>query len=63
MLYEPWLETAIDYNDLTSRLVLRGYSNIPEGAKLLLNLDGYSAAPVIETSNCNVRHTMVRKIV
>ena len=61
MLYEPWVETAKDYHELSQRLKGRGYSNIPMGAIPMLDLKSYSVAPIANTSNCNVVKTMLRK--
>lgn len=61
MLYEPWIESAKNYNELRERLQTRGYSEIPSGAIPLLNLGGYEKAPKADTSNCEVKTTMLRK--
>lgn len=61
MLYEPWVETAEDYNELVSRLKGRGYSNMPMGASPLLDFKAYSVAPVANTSSCKISKTMIRK--
>lgn len=61
MLYEPWVETADDFNELRTRLKDRGYSNIPMGAIPLLDFKAYKTAPVANTSSCKVTRTMIRK--
>lgn len=60
MLYEPYLESAVDYNDLRSRLKERGYSDLPLGPNNMVHIDG--KAPKANTSSCKVRRTMTRKI-
>ena len=61
MLYEPWVETANNFNELSSRLKGRGYSNVPMGAIPLLDFKAYSTAPVADTTSCKVTRTMIRK--
>lgn len=62
MLYEPWVETAADFNELRSKLILRGYTNLPMGTQPLLHYQAYSKAPVADTSACPVRKTMLQKV-
>jgi hypothetical protein len=61
MSYEPWVETAKDYNELASRLMERGYSNVAMGANPLLKFKAYCEAPVADTSSCKITRTMIRK--
>jgi len=61
MLYEPWVETAKDYNELASRLQSRGYSNITTGAIPLLDFKAYCDAPIADTNSCKIVKTMLRK--
>ena len=58
-LYDVWVETANDYNELRKRLVERGYSNIPQGASPLLHspIGNFKA----ETKKCLSKKTMLRK--
>ncbi len=61
MLYEPWIESAKDYNELRERLIGRGFSNVPMGVNPLLKMEAYSKAPKADTSSCNIKRTMLRK--
>lgn len=61
MLYEPRMETAKSFNELSSRLKHRGFSDIPMGATPLLNLAAYKKAPVADTSSVKINKTMIRK--
>ncbi len=61
MLYEPWIESAVDYNELKSRLIGRGYTDLSTGITPLLDMEGYVKAPVANTSSCQVCKTMLRK--
>lgn len=62
MLYEPWIESAESFMALRSRLLGRGYKNIPMGVTSLLNLAAYEKAPKANTSSCKIRKTMIRKL-
>jgi hypothetical protein len=61
MLYEPWVETAKDFNELVSRLKERGYSDMSVGVNPLLEFKAYSVAPVADTSSCKVTKTMIKR--
>lgn len=61
MLYEPWVETAKDFNELRDRLKGRAFTDLPMGATPLLDLDGYAKAPQADVSSLDVRKTMLRK--
>lgn len=61
MLYEPWIETAPDYATLRSRLIKRGFTNIPQGVTPLLNLASYDRGPKANTSSCKTIKTMIRR--
>lgn len=61
MLYEPWIESAKNFNELKSRLQSRGFSDVSSGVNPLLDLAAYSKAPIADTSECHVRKTMMRK--
>lgn len=61
MLYEPWVETANDFNELRDRLKGRGFTEVPTGATPLLDFKAYSVAPIANTSSCQVQRTMLRK--
>lgn len=60
MLYEPWIESASDYNELRERLKSRGYKEVPMGPNPLLNLRT-EKTPKADTSSCEVKKTMLRK--
>ena len=62
MLYEAHVETAEDFSQLRERLMGRGYSDIPMGMSPLLDMKAYAQAPVADTSSCQVRKTMIRKM-
>lgn len=59
MLYEPWLESANNYNELRDRLKSRGFTNLPLGPNPLLNLE--QKPPKADTSSCEVQRTMLRR--
>lgn len=61
MLYEPWIESAENFEEIRSRMIGRGYSNVPMGAGVLLDLAAYAKAPTADTSSCRVTRTMIRK--
>lgn len=62
MLYDAWVETAADYNELAARLRGRGFSQLPMGACPLLHMQAYAKAPAADTSGCEVRRTMLRRL-
>jgi hypothetical protein len=58
MLWEPWIESADDYNQLVSNLKLRGYTNIPINLNLEISgLETFSAS----VSQLPIKNTMLRK--
>ncbi len=61
MLYEPYIESARNFNELRQKLHDRGYSNIPTGATMMLNMPNQHSAPKVETSNFQVRKTMIKR--
>lgn len=61
MLYEPWIESAKDFEELKQRLKGRGFSNLPMGLSTILDLPAYGTSPKAETSSCKVQRTMIRK--
>ena len=61
MLYEPWIESAKDFEELRGRLEGRGYKNVPMGTNPMLRLEAYSKAPMVDTSSCDIQKTMLRK--
>jgi hypothetical protein len=60
MLYEPWLESANDYNELRDRLKNRGFKDLPMGPNPLLNMTNQKV-PKADTSSCEIKRTMLRK--
>jgi len=60
ILYEPWIESAKDYNELKDRLKKRGFTNLPMGPNTMLNINQGNIEKV-ETSNFKIRKTMIRK--
>lgn len=61
MLYEPWIESAKDFEELKQRLKGRGFNELPMGLTVILNLPSYDNAPKADTSSCKVKKTMMRK--
>lgn len=61
MLFEPYIETAEDFNQLRERLKGRGFSDIPMGVIPMLDLKAYAKAPIANTGSCKVRKSMIRK--
>ena len=61
LLYEPWMETANNYNEIREQYKKRGFTNIPMGATPLLDFKAYARAPIANTSSVKVRRTMLRK--
>lgn len=61
MLYEPWMQTATDYQELKQKLKIKGYSNIPSGEIPLLKNDGYGSLPIADTSSVKMKMSMLRK--
>lgn len=61
MNYEPWIETAKDFEDLKLSLRERGYVNLPNGPNLMLDLDAYSKAPEPEIKEFSRVKTMLRR--
>lgn len=62
MDFEPWIESAKDFNYLKESLKFRGYSNLPMGFNSILNLPDYSNAPVANTNLCKTKKIMIKKI-
>jgi hypothetical protein len=60
LLYEPWLESATDYNELRDRLKGRGFTGVPMGPNPLLNMPA-AKTPKADTSSCQIKRTMLRK--
>lgn len=61
MRYEPKMQTATSYHDLREKLKSQGHTGVPNSATPLLNFSAYQAAPVANTTSCNVKRTMLRK--
>jgi len=61
MLYEPWIESAKDFEDLKQRLKGRGFTGLPMGLITMLDIPSYGNAPKADTSSCKIRRTMIRK--
>jgi hypothetical protein len=59
MLYEPRIETAESFQELQGRLKHRGYTRLPSGPVMMLNLTG--EAPKADISSCPVRRIMIQK--
>ena len=57
MLYEPWLETADNFQELKTRLEKKGYT-VLSTTRPLLNLKD---APPVNIRSCNVVKSMIRK--
>jgi hypothetical protein len=62
MLFQPRVETAMNYEELKKTLKARGFKNMPMGVCPMLHLSGYVKAPVANTSSCKVQKTMLRKL-
>lgn len=60
MLWEPWIESVDNYDDLKSRLKLRGYRNIPVNSQPEFASD-VLASPIVNLSNLSAKKTMIRK--
>ena len=61
MLYDPWIESAKNFDELKQRLKGRGYSDLPMGLNTLLDIPAYGNAPKADTSSCKIKKTMIRK--
>jgi hypothetical protein len=61
MSFDPWVETAADFNELRQRLRVRGYTDLPMGAAPMLAMPAYSLAPKADVSGQPVVRTMLRK--
>jgi hypothetical protein len=61
MLYEPWVESARDYDEIRIRLRNRGFSEVAIGYNPILKMSAYKNAPVADTSTCKIQRTMIRK--
>ena len=61
MLYEPWVESAKNYNELRDRLKNRGFRDLPMGPNPMLDIAAYTSAPKADTSSFKIRRTMIRK--
>lgn len=61
MLYEPWIESAKDFEDLKQRLKGRGFTGLPMGLNTILDTPAYGNAPKADTSSCRIKRTMMRK--
>jgi hypothetical protein len=61
MLYEPWVQTATNYEELRNNLISRGYREVPVSSSLMLEMKAYVQAPHADTSSCTTRKTMLRK--
>lgn len=61
MLYEPWIESASDFNELRTRLRNRGYTNLPMGAGQIINLIQFGTPPKANVSSAKAKQTMLRR--
>ncbi len=61
MLYEPYIESASGYEELKNNLQARGFSNLPMGASMLLQMDGYVKAPIADTKTIEQVKIMIQK--
>lgn len=61
MLYEPWIESAKNYEELKTRLKERSFTDIPLGPLPLLNMGDFYEFPKADTSSCKIKTTMVRR--
>lgn len=60
MLWEPWAETALTYEDLKNSLRTRGYTNIPVSGRTELSSYNLST-PTINQNALPRKRIMVRK--
>lgn len=61
MHFEPWIETASDFNQLRQKLAARGYTNLPATSSPLLTMQAYSSAPVAQPTKATQR-VMLQKL-
>jgi uncharacterized membrane protein len=61
MLYEPWVESARNYDEIRNRLKSKGFTEVSMGYNPLLKMEAYSKAPIADTSTCRIQRTMIRK--
>lgn len=62
MHFEPWVETASDFNQLKTKLAARGYTNLPATSSPLLSMQAYSSAPVAQPSIKTTQKVMLQKL-
>jgi hypothetical protein len=61
MEWEPWVESASNYEDLRKKLERRGYSNLPLKSQPLHTASSFNNPHVADTRHIGVRKTMLRK--
>lgn len=61
MLYEPWMQTAENYQELKQKLQEKGYTNIPSGEIPLFKTSNYGTLPIANTSSIKTKSSMLRK--
>jgi hypothetical protein len=61
MLYEARIESAGSFEELKASLKARGFTNLPTGPTVMLDMGTFVRAPKADTSSCQVQKTMLRK--
>jgi hypothetical protein len=62
MNFEPWLESANSYRELSENLKKRGFTNLSPGMTPIMDFSEYKNFPKANTSSCKVMKTMIKKI-
>ena len=62
MDWEPWIESADNYEELRQKLVRRGYSQLPLKSEPLHSESSYNNPHVADTRTMGAQKTMLRKV-
>lgn len=60
MMWEPWIESAEDFDELRQKFKIRGYSQIPVTGQPEFTISSIQT-PTINVSNLPKKTTMIRK--
>lgn len=60
-LWEPWAESANNFEEIKKRLKDKGYTQLPIGHNPMLNLDARKDHPIANTNSFKAIRTMIRK--
>jgi len=61
MFYEPFIDSASNYEEFKKRLYAQGYRHVPDGELVLLDLNVGGTIPKANTVGVDAKKSMIRK--